>query len=340
MLTTDYHFELPERLIAQFPTETRGESRLFVLDRASGSFTHDYVVNLARYLPRDSVMVFNDSRVRKSRLLGTSETGAAVEFLLTRRLSDTKWEAITTKMKKRRIGSRYFFPGGVEGVIAEERPETRVVDFSARVTDEWLDANAHLPLPPYIKRDDLPCDADRYQTVYSKSTGSSAAPTAGLHFTEELLASIDAGGVERKFVTLHVGLGTFMPVRSERIEDHRMHAEEYSVSDDTAAAVNKAKAEGRKVIAVGTTSLRTLESAADPETGMVASGERETSIFIYPGYRFKAVDALFTNFHTPESTLLMLVSAFAGKELIFRAYEEAIAREYRFFSYGDAMLIL
>lgn len=352
MKTDDFSFDLPEELIAQFPPERRGESRLFVLDRASGRRTHGAIADIAQYVEPGTLMVFNDSRVRKARLFAEAEdSGARVEFLLLKRLGEDLWEASASKLKKQRPGRRYRFPEGVIGQIVEsaedvgaeaesDRDGTRAIRFSPPIDDVYLERSGHIPLPPYIKRDDAAEDAERYQTVYAAHVGSAAAPTAGLHFTDEILSSLDARGVERAFVTLHVGLGTFLPVRSDSLEDHNMHVEEYTIPEETAKAVMRARAEGRKVLAVGTTSVRTLESAfTDGEAGFLKAGPGSTRIFIYPGYRFKVVDRLFTNFHTPKSTLLMLVSAFAGKDLILDAYAEAVRERYRFFSYGDAMLI-
>ena len=352
MRTDDFSFDLPEELIAQFPPERRGESRLLVLDRRTGERRHACVRDLASFVEPGTLMVFNDSRVRKARLYATArDNGSRVEFLLLHRLGEAAWEAAATKLKRQRPGRRYLFPEGVEAEIAEApipsfpgsppdegRDGTRVLRFDPPIDEAYLERVGHIPLPPYIKREDGPGDSERYQTVYAKVTGSAASPTAGLHFTEELLDALRDRGVERASVTLHVGLGTFLPVRSESVEAHRMHEEEYSVPAETARAVARAKAEGRPVLAVGTTSLRTLESAWGE--GGLKEGPGRTRIFIYPGYRFKAVDRLFTNFHTPRSTLLMLVSAFAGRERILETYAEAVQMRYRFFSYGDAMLIL
>lgn len=346
MRTDDFNFELPEELIAQYPVEKRGESRLFVLDRGTGGRTHSMVADLSGFLEPGTVMVFNDSRVRKARLYGKAlDTGAKVEFLLLSPVTgqagptaaSSSWIAMTSKARKQKPGRCYVFPGGIEGRIASEKADEKIIEFDSPVGDEYLNAHGHIPLPPYIRREDEASDSERYQTVYARATGSAACPTAGLHFTGGILDSIATGGVDIEWVTLHVGLGTFLPVRVEQIEHHRMHEEWYSISEKTASAVNAAKREGRKVLAVGTTSLRTLESAWEP-SGLRA-GVSSTSIFIYPGYRFNVVDQLFTNFHTPRSTLLMLVSAFAGRETILDAYGEAIRKGYRFFSYGDAMLI-
>jgi len=289
-----------------------------------------------------TLLVFNDSRVRKARLYGVSrETGAEVEFLLLERLGEGVWRTMVKRAKRRRIGSRYLFGDGgeepIEAVITAEEGEFRLLRFDRDIDDGWLDRQGHVPLPPYIRRPDVAADDERYQTVYARRVGSAAAPTAGLHFTGELLDKLAKRGIESAFVTLHVGLGTFLPVRSGRLEDHVMHEEAYHISEATVGAVEKARAEGRPIVAVGTTSVRTLESAW--QDGHLKSGEGRTSIFIYPGYTFRLVDALFTNFHTPESTLLMLVSAFAGRDLIMEAYAEAVREQYRFFSYGDAMYI-
>lgn len=335
---TDFSFELPPELIAQHPPAERGKSRLLVLNRSTGRREHRMVADLPDLVPEGALMVFNDSRVRKARLFARAvDTGAEVEFLLTRFLGGCRWEAMVKRAKRRRAGSRYQFPDGTMAEIEGEDGELRIIAFERPIDDTWLDTYGHIPLPPYIKRADEAEDDRRYQTVYARNTGSSAAPTAGLHFTDELLQRLDARGIERVFVTLHVGLGTFMPVRADRIEDHVMHEEAYSVSDETASAVERAKREKRPVIAVGTTSVRTLESVWEGDR--LRRGAGSTSIFIYPPYHFKVVDQLFTNFHTPESTLLMLVSAFAGREFILESYAEAVRERYRFFSYGDAMYI-
>ncbi|MDR1352727.1 MAG: tRNA preQ1(34) S-adenosylmethionine ribosyltransferase-isomerase QueA [Treponema sp.] len=356
MKTSDFSFELPESLIAQTPPEKRGESRLMVLDRASRATGRHLMAELPRLLEEGTLLVFNNSKVRKARLFGVSERmGARAEFLLLRELSSAPpgfsgfsgesggrgrfWEALVQRSKRRRAGSRYVFGGGMGAELAGEEAERRVLAFDAPVGDAWLDIHGHIPLPPYIRREDTPDDNARYQTVYAAVTGSAAAPTAGLHFTREILAELERRGMESAFVTLHVGLGTFLPVRSEHIEGHLMHEECYSIDDQTAARIEKAKREGRKILAVGTTSVRTLESAWDEDAGTLRRGDGATSIFIYPGYRFRAVDMLFTNFHTPRSTLLMLVSAFAGRGFILESYAEAVRCGYRFFSYGDAMLI-
>jgi len=311
------------------------------------------------------LLVFNNSKVRKARLMGKSlDTGAQVEFLLLEKalpagsdagggaVGDSRaWKALVHRARRRKPGSAYSFAGadGAEAARATlSLPEDgssekwrgeggiRLLTFDRPIDDEWLDKNGRVPLPPYIKRGDESLDAERYQTVYASVAGSAAAPTAGLHFTNELLDRIAAAGIESVFITLHVGLGTFLPVRAEEIKDHVMHEETYSVGEAQAAKIEAAKAQGRKVVAIGTTSVRTLESAWNGKS--LERGEFATSMFIYPGFRFSVVDALFTNFHTPESTLLMLVSAFIGREFALESYAEAVREEYRFFSYGDAML--
>ncbi|QQO08022.1 tRNA preQ1(34) S-adenosylmethionine ribosyltransferase-isomerase QueA [Breznakiella homolactica] len=339
MKTADFSFELPEDRIAQFPPEERGLSRLMVLDRGQGTRIHSAVGNLPDFLEPGTLLVFNNSKVRKARLYGVSaETGAKVEFLLLKQLDDGTWQAMVQRAKRRRPGSRYVFGDGIEGEITGSDGEFRIIRFSPEIDDQWLDRNGHIPLPPYIKREDRPQDSERYQTIYADPSGSAAAPTAGLHFTRELLDRLREKGIETAFVTLHVGLGTFLPVRAENIEDHRMHEELYFIGNEAADAVEAAKSQGRKVIPVGTTSLRTLESSW--HDGALRRGAGNTSIFMYPGYRFKVAGGLFTNFHTPESTLLMLVSAFAGRDFILESYRDALNEGYRFFSYGDAMLIL
>lgn len=362
MKTKDFHFDLPEELIAQQPCPERGADRLLVLDRSTGALSDRLFRDFPSLVDRNALLVFNDSRVRRARIFATVESsGNQAEFLLIGMRSvkglapGTVWKVMAKNAKRQKPGRSYRFadgttarilpdniPASPDGKLVGEAlagSEFRLLEFDHPVDDVWLDANGHLPLPPYIRREDVLEDADRYQTVYARNIGSVAAPTAGLHFTDDILAEIDAAGIERTSVTLHVGLGTFLPVRTETVESHEMHEESYSVSARTSEMVARAKREGRPVIAIGTTSIRTLESAWDEEAGSLRVGEGSTRIFIYPGYRFKVVDRVFTNFHTPESTLLMLVSAFAGKESIMRAYSYAIGKQYRFFSYGDSMLI-
>jgi S-adenosylmethionine:tRNA ribosyltransferase-isomerase len=354
MQAADFSFELPEEQIAQYPPAERGQSRLMVLDRVQKSLAHHMMPDLPSLVEPGSLLVFNNSKVRKARIYGTAEaSGAKAEFLLLQRLDAQTWTALAQRSKRRRPGSRYTFADSVEAEITGGDGQVRVLRFNRPMDDSWLDQYGHIPLPPYIRRDDEPMDSDRYQTVYAAITGSAAAPTAGLHFTREILDQLADRGVETAYLTLHVGLGTFLPVRTGNLEDHRMHEETYTIDEETASRVEKAKAEGRRVVAVGTTSVRALESAW--EGGGLRRGEASTSIFIYPGYTFKVVDRLFTNFHTPESTLLMLVAGFVetkppgvisakpgelrGREFILEAYREAVQRGYRFFSYGDAMLI-
>ena len=338
MKTSDFSFDLPQELIAQYPPEVRGTSRMMVLDRAGGTFQDRHIKDIVDYFGPDDVMVVNNTKVRKARLYGNSATGAKVEFFLLDPAGDRRWSVICKKSRKQTVGKTYVFPGGVTGSIVQDDGDSKVLEFSISIDDTYLDANAHVPLPPYIKRSDEESDSERYQTIYAKELGSVAAPTAGLHFTDSILDAIKAKGTQVLEVTLHVGAGTFFPVRTENIEDHHMHTECYTISQSVADALNRAKASGKRITAVGTTSMRTLESACTG--GIIPAGSSSTSIFIYPGYQFKFVDRLFTNFHTPESTLLMLVSAFAGRDLIMRSYKHAVEERYRFFSYGDCMIIL
>ncbi len=338
---SDFYFDLPPELIAQDPLEDRSSSRLLVLDRASGVVSHSVFREITDYLQPGDCLVLNNTRVIPARLLGVrEETGAHVEVLLLKRRENDVWETLVKPGKKCRPGTRLVFG---DGLLRAEILETveegnRLIRFSYEgIWEEMLDRLGEMPLPPYITH--RLQDKNRYQTVYAKYEGSAAAPTAGLHFTSELLERIEAGGVETAYVTLHVGLGTFRPVKEDNILDHHMHSEYYQVSKEAADKINAAKSRGGRVICVGTTSCRTVESAAD-ENGMVQPGSGSTEIFIYPGYRFRVLDALITNFHLPESTLVMLVSALAGRENVLRAYEEAIRERYRFFSFGDAMLVL
>jgi S-adenosylmethionine:tRNA ribosyltransferase-isomerase len=352
MRKSDFYFDLPPDLIAQYPASERGDDRLMTLTRNTGEVGHHAMSDLPDLLPQNALMVFNDSRVRKSRVFATCElTGKRAEFLFLSALSPTHWKVMTRNARRHKPGMTYLFPDGTRATIAAnaefEGSEFRELVFdaaftNAALTEDWFEKNGHIPLPPYITREDARLDADRYQTVYARETGSAAAPTAGLHFTEAMLRRIADTGIETAWVTLHVGLGTFLPVRTDNIEDHVMHEEVYTISENTAAKIDAAKKDGRPIIAVGTTSVRTLESAWKPDNngGCIQAESKGTRIFIYPGYRFRVVDGIFTNFHTPESTLLMLVSAFAGKEHIFNAYKCAIENRYRFFSYGDAMLIV
>lgn len=345
MLLKEFDFNLPEELIAQHPSGIRGQDKLMLLNRKTGETEHHNMSDLPDLILPGTLMIFNNSKVRRARCYGIKETtGREQEFMFLNQLDSTgnTWNTMVKGAKKQKPGMRYTFPDGTTGTIIERQENTgtefRALRFESPVTEEWFEKNGHIPLPPYIKREDTEEDSERYQNIYAKETGSAACPTAGLHFTEEMLSRLSEKGIERDFVTLHVGLGTFLPVREEKIEDHKMHEETFTVSEATAEKINQAKKEGRPILAVGTTSVRTLESACD-ENGIVKAGTSSTHIFMYPGYRFKVIDQMFTNFHTPESTLIMLVSAFAGREHILNAYRTAVENRYRFFSYGDAMFI-
>ena len=337
MLVTDFDYELPQELIAQHPMEPRDHSRLLVVDKHTGELQHKHFYDLVDYLRPGDVLVFNDTRVIPARLHGTKDTGAHVEvFLLTRR-DATDWEVLVRPGKKLQVGAKINFSDELSCEVIEHTDfGGRVVRFKYEgIFEEILDRLGETPLPPYIT---APLeDKERYQTVYNRERGSAAAPTAGLHFTKELLAKIKELGCEEVFVTLHVGLGTFRPVSEANIEDHKMHKEFYTVSQEAADAINKAKAEGRRIIAVGTTAVRTLESAG--ADGTLRAGGNWTNIFIYPGYKFRFVDELVTNFHLPQSTLLMLVSTLATRDIMLATYEKAVEERYRFFSFGDAMFI-
>ena len=339
--TSDYYFDLPKELIAQDPLEDRSASRLLVLDQRTGSIEHKVFRDILQYLTPGDCLVLNDTRVIPARLLGVKEdTGAAVEVLLLKRREKDVWEALVRPGKKLRPGARVTFGDGrLRAEILDVVEEgNRLVQFSYEgIWEEVLDSLGEMPLPPYITHKLL--DKDRYQTVYAKYEGSAAAPTAGLHFTKELLAEVEAMGVDLAYVTLHVGLGTFRPVKVDNVKEHHMHSEFYQITKEAADKINRAKESGHRVICVGTTSCRTVESAAD-EKGRLTACSGNTDIFIYPGYWFKVLDGLITNFHLPESTLVMLVSALAGRENILSAYREAIRERYRFFSFGDAMLIV
>ncbi|MCP5514321.1 MAG: tRNA preQ1(34) S-adenosylmethionine ribosyltransferase-isomerase QueA [Spirochaetales bacterium] len=338
MKTSDFYFDLPPELIAQYPTEKRGDSRLLVYKRNSSEIIHSNVKDFPDYLDKNSCIVFNNTRVRKARLFGISDNGGKTEFLLLLKISDSTWSTICSKTKKQKIGKTFTFPDGITGKIIDTEDKNRLIEFSHPVNDEYLEKYGHMPLPPYIKREDILSDSERYQTVYSKKTGSAAAPTAGLHFTDEIIQKIREKGIEICFITLHVGMGTFHPVRSEFVEDHKMHEEFYDITPDTADRINRCRASGGRIVAIGTTSLRALESST--ENGKLVSGNNSTSLFIYPGYKFKMVDHLFTNFHTPDSSLILLVSAFAGSDQIKKIYSEAVNARYRFFSYGDAVFLV
>ena len=339
MNKTDFYFDLPERLIAQTPLEKRDTSRLLHLDKTTGEIEHRHFYDIKQYLRKGDCLVLNDSRVRPARLIGARPTGGSVELVLLKDLGDGCWECLSRPGRKTKPGQELIFGNGELTATVQSVTEggNRIVKFHFEgVFLEVLERLGKMPLPPYIKEELK--DSERYQTVYSKELGSAAAPTAGLHFTKELLREIEEMGVKICFVTLHVGLGTFRPVKAEKIEDHEMHSEFCMVPAETAKTINEAKLSGGRVIAVGTTSCRTLESFAK-EDGTIEETAAWTNIFIYPGYKFKCVDALITNFHLPESTLIMLVSALAGRESILHAYNVAVKEEYRFFSFGDAMFI-
>ncbi len=340
MKTSDFAYYLPERLIAQHPLEDRSSSRLMVLDKKTGQTLDRHFSDLPSFLRKGDVLVMNNTRVIPARLIGQrDDTGSPVEILLLRRLDDTRWECIVRPGKKVKPGRRFvFIKDELEAECEEIKPDgNRIVRFDFKgIWEEVLDKAGTMPLPPYIH--EKLQDKERYQTVYSKTPGSAAAPTAGLHFTNELLDKIRAMGVETVEVTLHVGLGTFRPVKVEDATKHKMHSEWFCFDENASKVIRKARSEGRRIISVGTTSTRVLETVAskDPEMNPVSG---DTDIFIYPGYEFKCVDSLITNFHLPESTLIMLVSALAGKEHVLAAYEKAVSEEYRFFSFGDAMFI-
>ena len=340
MKVSDFDFYLPEELIAQHPLEKRDTSRLMVLDKKTGEIEHKIFKDIIDYLNEGDTLVLNNTRVMPARLIGEKEnTGGKIEFLLLKRLEGDKWECLAKPGKTAKPGRRFTFGDGKLKCEVLEVLETgnRVIEFEYDgIFEEVLDSLGEMPLPPYIH--ERLEDSERYQTVYSKEKGSAAAPTAGLHFTEELLEQIKAKGVNIAYVTLHVGLGTFRPVKAETIDEHVMHSEFYQVSEETARIVNETKDRGGKIISVGTTSTRTLETIGD-ENGRIKECSGWTNIFIYPGYKFKVVDRLIPNFHLPESTLIMLVSTLAGKDHVLNAYNEAVKEKYRFFSFGDAMFI-
>ena len=339
MKKSDFYFDLPEELIAQTPLQKRDSSRLLCLDKTTGETAHHSFFELTDFLREGDCMVLNNSRVLPARLIGCRSTGGSVELVLLRDLGENRWECLSRPGRKTKPGTELLFGEGELRAVVEDVCEggNRIVRFEYDgIFLEVLERLGKMPLPPYIKAELE--DSERYQTVYSKELGSAAAPTAGLHFTPELLEKIAAMGVKICFVTLHVGLGTFRPVKEDEIEDHAMHSEFCIIPEETAAAVTEAKMQGRRVIAVGTTSCRTLESFSE-EDGTLKAGSGWTNIFIYPGYKFKCVDALITNFHLPESTLIMLVSALAGRENVLNAYKIAVENRYRFFSFGDAMFI-
>lgn len=339
MNKSDFDFYLPEELIAQTPLEKRDTSRLLHLDKQTGEIEHKHFYDIKQYLHAGDCLVLNDSRVLPARLIGSRPTGGAVELVLLKDIGDNRWECLSRPGRKTKPGQELIFGNGELTAVVQEVTlgGNRIVKFSYEgIFLEILERLGKMPLPPYIKEELQ--DSERYQTVYSKELGSAAAPTAGLHFTKELLAEIADMGVKICYVTLHVGLGTFRPVKADKIEDHEMHSEFCIVPEETAETVNAVKRAGGRVIAVGTTSCRTLESFTTQD-GTLQATSGWTNIFIYPGYKFKCIDALITNFHLPESTLIMLVSALAGREHILNAYNTAVKQRYRFFSFGDAMFI-
>ena len=338
--TSDFYFDLPKELIAQDPISDRSASRLLLLDKDTGRISHDIFKNIGSYLKKGDCLVLNNTKVIPARLLGVKEdTGAHAEIFLLKRREDDIWEALVKPGRKLRPGARVVFGDGLlkcEIVDVVDEGNRLVKFFYDGIFEEILDRLGEIPLPPYITHKLK--DKDRYQTVYAKYDGSAAAPTAGLHFTKKLLKELEDKGIDIAYVTLHVGLGTFRPVKVDNILEHHMHSEMYMISAEAAQKINRARDNGNRIICVGTTSCRTIESAAD-ENGRLSAGSGETDIFIYPGYRFKVLDCLITNFHLPESTLVMLVSALAGRENVLNAYREAIKEKYRFFSFGDAMFI-
>lgn len=337
---SDFYYDLPKELIAQDPLEDRSSSRLMVLDKNSGNVEHHVFSEIINYLEKGDCLVLNDTKVIPARLLGVKkDTGASVEILLLKRLDGDKWETLVKPGKKLRPGAEVVFGDGImtAKILDVLEEGNRMVQFFYEgIFEEELDKLGEMPLPPYITHKLQ--DKSRYQTVYAKYEGSAAAPTAGLHFTRDLLEKIREKGVEEAYVTLHVGLGTFRPVKEDNVLEHHMHSEYYQITSEAAEKINRAKESGHRVICVGTTSTRTIESAAD-ENGKLHACSGDTEIFIYPGYRFKVLDALITNFHLPESTLVMLVAALTGKDNILSAYQKAVEEKYRFFSFGDAMLI-
>jgi S-adenosylmethionine:tRNA ribosyltransferase-isomerase len=343
MLVKDFSYNLPNDLIARHPVPNRDASRLMVLDKCSGSVTDDVFRNLTAYLEPGDLLVLNDTRVIPARLLGSKETGGRVEIFLVHREAGVadSWHCLLRASKKFQVNQKVILPSGMVATVCEKRDsDSWLVTFAGREPfDVWLEREGHIPLPPYLQRPDEVQDRDRYQTVFACHPGAIAAPTAGLHFTRRLLDALDDFGIHAVCLTLHTGLGTFQPVRVEQVEDHQIHSEFFCLPAVTADAVSAAKSRGNRVVAVGTTTARTLEYCSD-STGSIRPQEGEVDIFIYPGYTFKVVDALITNFHLPESTLFMLVSAFAGRSHVMKAYQEAVDRRFRFYSYGDAMLIV
>ena len=338
--TSDFYYDLPEELIAQTPIKERDHSRLLVIDKKTGEIEHKHFYDVVNYLNKGDCLVINDTKVLPARLFGTrKDTGAVIELLLLKRIDHNKWETLVKPGKKAKVGSEIIFKEDLlTGTITNvEEDGNRIIEFNYKgIFEEILDSLGEMPLPPYIH--ERLEDKNRYQTIYAKNPGSAAAPTAGLHFNDDLLKKIEDNGINIARLTLHVGLGTFRPVKAEFISEHKMHAEYYKLSEEDAEKINTAKRNGNRIISVGTTSTMTLETIGD-ENGFVKAQNGWTDIFIFPGYKYRVVDSLITNFHLPESTLVMLVSALAGKENIMNAYKIAVENKYRFFSFGDAMLI-
>ena len=343
MKTSDFAFELPEQLIAKYPTEQRTASRLLHLDGVTGELGHHQFSDMLQFVDSGDLLIFNNTRVIPARLLGQKSTGGKVEVLVERMLDDHRVLAHVRASKSPKAGATLILENAIEATMLGRHDALFELSFAGEQTVlELLEAHGHMPLPPYIDRPDEDSDKERYQTVYNEKPGAVAAPTAGLHFDDAILAQLKAKGVQTEFVTLHVGAGTFQPVKVDNVEEHVMHAEYAEVPEHVVAAIKATKAAGKRVIAVGTTSMRSLESAAkkaDASNELIVPFYEDTSIFIYPGFNFKVVDAMFTNFHLPESTLMMLISALAGQDNVMHAYAEAIKHEYRFFSYGDSMFI-
>lgn len=336
----DFYYNLPERLIAQKPVESRDESRLFVLNRKNGEFIHAGFKSIVDYFDNNDLLVFNNTRVINARIYCKKESGGLLEIVLTRKISTGRWFIISNRTKRLKLRD-IFYPvknKNIKFSVVDRAGEYIEIETSVELTDNILREIGEVPLPPYIKRESSSIDEDRYQTIYAEHSGAVAAPTAGLHFTDNILNSLRDKGVELVFTTLHVSWGTFSPVREDELSKHKMHSEKFILDNISAERINSARSQGKRIIAIGTTSLRVLESTL--KNGMNIAGEGFTDIFIYPPCEIKSADALFTNLHTPGSTLLMLVAAFAGYDLVMKAYEEAVRMEYRFFSYGDAMLII
>lgn len=340
MKVTDFSFDLPEELIAQYPSDMRSNDRLLIINRKTGELQDKMFKDFPSFLEKGNVLVLNNTKVRKARVFAKNANGGTVECLFLHPNADGSWDVITNRSKRRKLGEELYFDG-VKGTISAIKDEgVKTLKFDTVVDESFFDKLGHVPLPPYIKREDEFKDESRYQTVYSKKLGSCASPTSGLHFTNEILDEIRNKGVEIVYVTLHVGMGTFMPLHTENLEDHKMHSEYFEITKETADVINKAKSEKRLIVGSGTTVMRTLESMWDENNNVLKSGSGETDIFIYPGFKFHVVDRLLTNFHTPESTLFALVCAFSSMDIAKNAYRHAVEERYRFFSYGDATFFI